>query len=220
MLRHPIVARFFMAEPPARLYLVTSPGLSLADLETALTAGDIACVLVSHRDTPENLVRWVQTIQAAGAAALIPNDIMAAERSGADGVHVDVGPLAPVLQRFKPAGIVGAGSLLTDHDAMEAGERGVDYVMFGDVQPGQHPAPLEERLDRIGWWAEIFQVPCVAMAQTVAEVAPFASAGADFVALGDAIWTHPAGAAAAVHEADAALQDAAAARVSAPIERV
>ena len=41
------------------------------------------------------------------------------------------------------------------------------------------------------WWAELFEVPCIGYAASADEVRPLAQAGADFVALGDWIWTHP-----------------------------
>jgi thiamine-phosphate pyrophosphorylase len=42
--------------------------------------------------------------------------------------------------------------------------------------------------ERVVWWAEIFETPCVAYAETIAAAGTLADAGADFVAIGDAIW--------------------------------
>jgi thiamine-phosphate pyrophosphorylase len=42
--------------------------------------------------------------------------------------------------------------------------------------------------ERVVWWAEIFETPCVAYADTIPAAGTLAEAGADFVALGDAIW--------------------------------
>ena len=56
-------------------------------------------------------------------------------RGGADGVHLpgrDMGPLKRALTALKPERIVGAGDVRSRHDAMQAGETGVDYVMFGE----------------------------------------------------------------------------------------
>ena len=47
-------------------------------------------------------------------------------------------------------------------------------------------------LERVGWWAEVFEIPCVALAASLDEVGALAAAGADFVAVGDFIWTDPA----------------------------
>jgi thiamine-phosphate pyrophosphorylase len=88
---------------------------------------------------------------------------------------------------FKGERIVGAGRLRLRDDAMAAGEAGADYVLFGEPIHGVAP-PLEATLERLEWWAEIFQTPCVAYAAQAADVAPLAAAGADFVALGEFLW--------------------------------
>ncbi len=59
--------------------------------------------------------------------------------------------------------------------------------------------------DTAAWWAEIFNVPCVAFAATLDDVEGLALTGAEFVALGAAVWRDPRGPAAAVAEAQAAL---------------
>ena len=87
--------------------------------------------------------------------------------------------------------IVGAGSVHTRDDAMTAGEMGADYVMFGEPHEGARArglASLISLTERVVWWAQIFETPCVAYADTIDAVEALADAGADFVALGDAIW--------------------------------
>ena len=84
---------------------------------------------------------------------------------------------------------------------MLAGEAGADYVMFGEVGAGQRRPSFEAIIERVEWWADLFQIPCVAFAATPEEVGEFAKAGADFVAVGGGIWDDPRGAAAAVAEA-------------------
>ena len=76
---------------------------------------------------------------------------------------------------------------------MSAAEAGADYVMFGEPDAaGARPsfAAVEER---VAWWAEIFELPCVGYAGALEEVAPLVRAGADFVALGDWLWQDAAG---------------------------
>ena len=118
---------------------------------------------------------------------------------GADGVHVRGAgaDLVAAVEGLKPERIVGAGSLRTRDEAMTAGEMGADYVMFGEPNrdaPTMDPQALAER---VGWWAEIFETPCVAYADTIAAAGALADAGADFVALGEAIWRRPSPAEAA-----------------------
>ena len=78
--------------------------------------------------------------------------------------------------------------------------------MFGEPDDEGRVQPLDDRLDRIGWWAEIFRVPCVGYAEHLSDVEPLAEAGAEFVALMDAIWHDARGPAAAVADALAALE--------------
>jgi thiamine-phosphate pyrophosphorylase len=88
---------------------------------------------------------------------------------------------------------------------MAAGEAGASYVMFGEPNAdGARPA-AEHTLERVAWWAEIFNVPCVGYAGSLDEIGPLAQAGAEFVALGDAVWQHDGGPADAIKRANAIL---------------
>ena len=60
--------------------------------------------------------------------------------------------------------------------------------------------------ERLQWWAELFEPPCVGFAATFDEASEFAAAGADFVLVGDLIWADPRGAAAALMDAGAAIR--------------
>ncbi len=81
---------------------------------------------------------------------------------------------------------------------MTAGEAGADYVMFGGPSGAvQHAAIVE----RVAWWAEIFNVPCVGYARELASIGDLVRAGFDFIALGDAVFADPRGAAAALCDA-------------------
>jgi thiamine-phosphate pyrophosphorylase len=71
---------------------------------------------------------------------------------------------------------------------MTAGEAEPDYLMFGEPAADGFVRPLDWRLERVGWWADIFHLPCIAWAASLDEVAPLAAAGADFVAPGDWLW--------------------------------
>lgn len=184
------------AREASRLYLVTpplgAPGVIADDLADALNATDIASVLVRFEDADERAVlERVQTlrilIQSNGAALLLDGHPGLVARAEADGAHLTgVDALKAAIPSLKPARIAGCGGLASRDDAMLAGESGADYVMFGEPN-GRRPA-FEAVLDRVAWWAEIFQVPCVAYATDVDEVEALARAGADFVAIGDTIW--------------------------------
>ncbi len=119
-----------------------------------------------------------------------------------DGAHVS-GPAAleVALAALKPARIVGCGGLDTRHDAMLAAEAGADYVMFGEPDANGDRPSFAAIADRVAWWAELFEVPCVGFAASLDEVEPLAAAGADFVAVGDCVFADGRGSAAAVADA-------------------
>ncbi|WP_158817811.1 thiamine phosphate synthase [Methylocapsa sp. S129] len=188
-----------------KLYLLTPP-LRVTDLDdfastlaAALEAGDVACVLArlapdAEGDAKKIVTRLVEIAAHAGAALLVDNDPRLAARVGADGAHMTGGGavLNEALASLKPERIVGAGLLRTRDEAMNAGEAGVDYVMFGEPRRDGYTPPADETVERVEWWAEIFEPPCVGYAASLEDIAPLADAGADFVALADAIWSAPA----------------------------
>jgi len=206
-------------KPSPRLYLFTPPLADTAafarELPAALAAGDVAAVLLRLQDADE---RTLINRAKAVAALVQPRDIALlldgrpeiVPRAGADGAHLTgIDALTAALPALKPDRIAGAGGLASRHDAMLAGEAGADYVMFGEASSfaaphaGQRLAaggrpPLDAVLERLAWWAELFQPPCIGYAAQLEEVAPLAQAGADFVALGDWVWTHAQGPAAAI----------------------
>ena len=91
---------------------------------------------------------------------------------------------------------------------MEAGQAGADYVMFGEPNAAGHRPSFEAVLDRVEWWAEVFEVPCVAYAARLEEIPALVEAGADFVAVGGAVFDDPRGVRAALAEAAARLGNA------------
>lgn len=198
--------------PQPRLYLVT-PEVSDAQaftpvLEAALDAVDVAAVLLRLSGADErthiNRVKTLTSVvQAAGAALIIDGHAGVVARSGADGAHASgLDDIAAALGGLKPDWVVGAGNLTSRHDAMTAAEGGCDYVMFGEPDADGRRASFEAILERVSWWAEVFEAPCVAYAASIDEVAPLVEAGADFIAVGheagDWIWRDPATAIAAL----------------------
>ncbi len=187
--------------PQPRLYLVTPPLGDAEDLTAplsdALAAGDIAAVLVrlagGDERTQINRVKTLAPIvQRREAAVLIDGHAELVARAGADGAHMTgIDDFNEGIGRLKPDWIVGAGGLHTRHDGMSAAEAGADYVMFGEPDAdGQRPS-FEAILERVTWWAEVFEAPCVAYAESLDEIAPLVAAGADFIALGDWLWRDP-----------------------------
>jgi len=195
------------AHPPRqRLYLITplvDDAASFApELERVLGSGDVAAVLLRLAQGGElSLIERVKTIGAAvhsrDIALVVDGHPEIVARAGADGSHLTgITVFAAALAALKPDRIAGAGGLRSRHDAMLAGETAADYVMFGEPErrgPGKNP-PFPAVEERVAWWAELFQPPCIGYASSADQIRPLAQAGADFVALGEWIWSEQAGA--------------------------
>ena len=201
--------------PAPRLYLVTPPVADAQafskDLAAAMAAGDVAAVLLRLAEADErtqiNRAKTLSaTVQDVGAALLIDGHADLVARAGADGAHVTgIDEFSAAIEQLKPERIVGVGGLTTRHDAMVAAEAGADYIMFGEPGDGGVRPSFEAIAERVAWWAEVFEIPCVGFAVAVDEIAPLAAAGADFVALGEAIWQDPRGTGAALADAASKL---------------
>jgi thiamine-phosphate pyrophosphorylase len=216
-----------MTDTTTRLALLT-PLLGedrfASQLESACGAGDVAAVIArlvpaDERSLVNRLKALAPAVQGHGAALLVSTagaiDLaVLAARGGADGVHVEAGAdvVANLRERLKGERILGVGGVRSKHDAMSIGEAGADYLMFGEPRADGFIPEREAVTERAAWWAEIFETPCIAYAPTLDDVAAMAATGAEFVAIGDAVWQHPEGAAAAVRLALQALKQSKAGR--------
>src|SRR3954471_18525597 len=202
--------------PVPRLYLATpvvdDPSQLVASLPGLLAAADIAPVLLRLRETDQRtMISRIQAlaplVQDGGAALLLDGHVELVARGGADGAHLSgLAAMEEALPPRNPARIPGAGGLPPRHDSMTAGEAGADYVLFGEPDGhGQRPS-ADAIAERLQWWAELFEPPCVGFAATFDEAREFAAAGADFVLVGDLIWADRRGAAAALMDAGEAIR--------------
>lgn len=200
-----------------QIYAVIEAGESAPERLAAVLGPQIASVLVTPaagRALDAAAARpLVEAAQKAGIAALIELDVDLARALRADGVHLRVAKdLAAAYDearsRLGQRAIVGADPGISRHDAMIAAEAGADYIAFGA------PAHLNDRDkargrrdELIAWWAEIFQVPCVAFdVESPREAEALATAGADFLAVRLAAGTTPASARDLMAEIAAAIR--------------
>lgn len=189
---------------PCSLYLITpilsgnDAGAFAGAFAEVVQSTAIACALVrlapaAHADAKAIIAPLLGAAIEAGCALLIEDDPRLAVRLGADGAHINCAgaELADAIERLKPDRIVGAGSLRTRDEAMTAGEMGADYVMFGEKRRGGPSFESQSLPERVRWWAEIFETPCVAYAESIAAAGALADAGADFIALCESVWECP-----------------------------
>ena len=190
-------------KPKARLVLIAPPVGVAATLAPVLAAcyraADIAALILRFEQTSEaEIVARTRVLappaQDAGAAALIEGRADLVLKARADGAHVTgIEALKAAVPLLKPDRTIGCGGLVTRHDSMLAADAGADYMMFGEPDAGGKRPGFDAIRERVAWWAELFQVPCIGYAATLAEAGELARAGADFVALADSIWNSPEG---------------------------
>lgn len=188
---------------PSKLYLVLEAGPSAPDrLAAALAVAQPASVLIrpalGKTLDAQAVLPLIASAQSRDVAVLLADDAQLVRTTKADGVHLCWSK--DVIQRAAEAReILGHRYMLgvdvgrSRHDAMEMGEAGADYIAFG-IPPHveDRDTARARRIELVQWWAEIFEVACVAFdVETADDAERLAAAGADFVAL-----TLPAGAAA------------------------
>jgi thiamine-phosphate pyrophosphorylase len=197
-----------------RLYLATPTLVDTAAfaalLPPLLAEFNIAALLLRLQDADERTLTsrikaLAGPVQTAGTALLVDRHHNLVARAGADGAHVSGLREMEEAASLQPQRILGVGQLHTRHDAMLAGESGADYLLFGEPSPaGERPSP-EAIFERLQWWAELFEPPCVGYAATLEEATLFAGSGADFIMVADFVWSDARGPKAALAEAQAAI---------------
>ena len=195
-----------------QLYLISPPdvGGDFPDrLAAALDGGPVAAFQLRVKDKASHeLAALAQPLldlcRAHDVAFIVNDDIAMAKRLKADGVHLgqtDGDPREARAELGADAQI-GVTCHNSRHLAMEAGEKGADYVAFGAffdsaTKRASHRAEPEV----LRWWSAIMEIPCVAIGGITAQnAAPLIEAGADFLAVSGAVWGHPDGPGAAVTE--------------------
>ena len=185
---------------PCELYLISPQevGGSFPDrLKTALSGGPVAAFQLRVKDVDAHelaaLAEPLQRICADHDVAFIVNDsVSLAKRLGADGVHLGQKDGDPREARaiLGPSVQIGVTCHDSRHLAMDAGEKGADYVAFGAFyETMTKPSDYRPRPELLSWWSSLFEVPCVAIGGiTPANAAPLVAAGADFIAVCQAVW--------------------------------
>jgi thiamine-phosphate pyrophosphorylase len=198
----------------ARLYLITPPALdppAFAErLKEALDAGDVGCLQLRLKDVGDDAIRRAADVlgpiaQSRGVAFLMNDRPDLALATGSDGVHVgqEDAPYDEARRILGLGRIVGVTCYASRHLAIEAADKGADYVAFGGFYRSTTKIGGKFRSDPeiLRWWSETMTVPCCAIGGiTPANCGPLVAAGADFLAVISAVWDHPQGPGAAVKD--------------------
>ena len=207
-----------------RLYLLTPAALDptafAADLAAALDAGGVDAVQLRLKQASDDeILRAVDVLRPVAQTrdvAFILNDRPdLAIRSGCDGAHIGADDMDVARARMLLGDLQLGVSCYDSRDAaMVAGELGADYVAYGAF----FPSPTKETTVRadpalLRWWSETMELPVVAIGGIdAANCGPLVAAGADFLAVVSAVWSHADGPGAGVRAMNAAIAAAAADR--------
>jgi thiamine-phosphate pyrophosphorylase len=215
------MARAGTSPARCRLYLITPPSIDVGTfrdtLASALDAGDVAAVQLRLKGTGDDAIRGAAdalrpVAQERDVAFLMNDRADLAVETGCDGAHLgrEDGDLAAARRLLGPDRTLGATCHDSRHLAMEAAEAGADYVAFGAFFPtGTKETRHRPDPEILTLWSEATEIPCVAIGGiTAANCAPLVRAGADFLAVVSAVWSHPEGAAAGVRAMNRAIAEA------------
>jgi thiamine-phosphate pyrophosphorylase len=201
------------ARATTRLYLITPPALGTnrfaKELEEALGGGDVASLQLRLKDVDDETVRRATRVlrpiaQDRGVAFIMNDRPDLAAELDCDGVHVgeEDAPYAEARRMLGPDRIVGVTCGASRHRAIAAAEAGADYVAFGSFFASPTKAAKDQAdPELLRDWSETTVVPCCAIGGITQEnCGALVEAGADFLAVISAVWSHPKGPRAAVRE--------------------
>jgi thiamine-phosphate pyrophosphorylase len=186
--------------PPCQLYLISPLDVGRAfpeRLRAALDGGPVAAFQFRVKGIDQHAAaRLAEPLQRicsdADVAFIVNDDAGLAKRLGADGVHLGQsdGSVAEARAMLGREAQIGVTCHDSRHLAMEAGEAGADYVAFGAFYPTvTKEATHRPEPEILGWWTTLFASPCVAIGGITPENAPpLIEAGADFLAVSNAVW--------------------------------
>lgn len=178
---------------PRSLYLIVSPHnrITPEDLCRAGLDGGARVIQLRMKDTPRRVIfetaeRLREMTRAAGACLIVNDHADIAAAVGADGVHLGQDDL-PIEEARKVVGeqcLIGISTHSLEQ-ALDARQRGADYIGFGPVFPtatkDAGPAKGVERLKEV---AALVQIPVIAIGGiTRINVAEVMAAGAYALAM-------------------------------------
>lgn len=199
---------------PCRIYLIAPRHIDLetfpSQLQEAMKGGDVAALLIDCSVEDDHALQKIAEIltpiaQKNDVAVLLRGDSRIAGRAKCDGLHLDPDNAAQIRQSVEELSdrfMLGAEAGNKKHSAMEMGESGVDYIMFGRLDASASPILHEKAFELADWWSSLFEVPAVLVGSSdLACCELVAKAEIEFIALREAIWDYEHGPQAAVQKA-------------------
>ena len=194
------------ADPSCRLYLISPPKINLplfkSNLLQAFEGGPINAVQLRLKDTNDDQIRRtaeaILPIVKKYGSVLIMNDRPdLARETGCDGVHIgqNDGSYESARKAIGNNGIIGITCHDSRHLAMEAGEKGADYVAFGAFfSSTTKVTSFQPKIDLIKIWNETTLISSVAIGGIDhVNCKPLIEAGVNYLAVISAVWDYPEG---------------------------
>lgn len=187
------------AEQP-QIYLITPTDFSSTEfgekLGRILDGFDIACLRISLSSTDEQYVSQSTDVlrdicHARDVPVVIDQHYRLVQSHGLDGVHINdnAAQLRDIRKELSADAIIGSYCGNSRHVGLTAGEIGADYVSFGPVGESSLGTGNIAANELFEWWSQMVEIPVVAEGSMSLECAEKLAPVADFLALGDEIWT-------------------------------
>ncbi|MFK7941192.1 MAG: thiamine phosphate synthase [Roseovarius sp.] len=184
-----------------QIYLITPPEFELSQfpgkLAAILDAHDVACVRLALSSTDEDRIARAadacrEVTHARDVALVIDTHLAMVDRLGLDGVHLTDGARTVRYARKElgPDAIVGSFCGTSQHEGMNAGEAGADYVAFGPVGTSALGDGSRAETDLFQWWSQMIEIPVVAQGALDADLIRTLAPMTDFFGIGEEIWQH------------------------------
>lgn len=178
------------------LYVITDSALIpdhqfSAKVAAALRGGARIVQYRDKRDSPALRLKLatdlVYLCREYGALSIINDDVELAAQVGADGVHIgkDDAALSHARERLGQGAIIGVSCYNLLDLALEAEQRGADYVAFGSFYPSStKPEAIPASLDLLRAAKEQISIPICAIGGVTSKNAPIlVNAGAGMLAV-------------------------------------
>lgn len=190
-----------MPDDQPQLYLITPPAFDLDSfpqiLARVLDSHPVACLRLALASRDEDtILRSADSLREIAHARDIPiviaDHVLMVERLGLDGVHLSdtTKPLRKLRKDMGADAIIGSFCGTSQHDGINAGEAGADYVSFGPVGQTALGDGQVAPHDLFEWWSSMIELPVVAEGALSRDLIASLAPVADFFAVGDEIWTH------------------------------
>jgi thiamine-phosphate pyrophosphorylase len=192
-----------------QLYLITPPqikdvNLFCLNLEAALSAAPVSCLQIrlkkENNECEDDIIilslfnRIKPICDKYGTLIIINDNPYVAKKAKADGVHLGQkdADYSHARELLGHEAIIGITCHNSKELAFNAVSSGADYVAFGAFYSSEtkyikHKANMEI----LEWWQEAMEIPCVAIGGIdISNVENIIKAGADFIAMSNAIWSN------------------------------